>query len=96
MKIRLIIAYLLNIFDLAMTSHWVNKFGIGIEGNPIGRWLYQHHLIVPYKVFGAGIALIALYWGIKKHPKWDWISWVILAVYGILAIYHIFIVIKVR
>ena len=95
MKIRLIIAYLLNLFDLAMTSHWVNKLGVEIEGNPIGRWLFQNHLAVPIKVFGVGVALIALYWGIKKYPKWNWTSWVVLAVYGILAIYHIIIAIKV-
>ena len=95
MKIRLIIAYLLNLFDLVMTSHWVNKFGIEIEANPIGRWLYQNHLAVPFKAFGFGALLIALYFGIKSNPKWGWTSWVVLAVYSILAIYHIFIAIKV-
>ena len=71
MKIRLIITYLLNLFDLVMTTHWVNKFGIDIEANPIGRWLYQKHLAVPVKVFGVGVALLALYHALKSHPQME-------------------------
>ena len=59
-KIRLLIAYLLNLFDLAMTTHWVNKFGIDIEANPAGRWLYENHLAVPAKVFGIGVLFLIL------------------------------------
>jgi len=96
-KIRLIIAYILNLFDLAMTSHWVSKYGIEIEGNPVGRWLYQNHLAVPVKVVGMGALLIALYATVKHRDKglektfqwWDGVSWVVLAAYALLAIYHI-------
>jgi hypothetical protein len=104
MKIRLIIAYLLNLFDLAMTSHWVNKYGLEIEGNPIGRWLYQTGLVYPFKIVGMAFLFCLLHMAVQHRDKgtehsfqwWDIASWVILAVYGILAIYHIFIVIKVR
>lgn len=40
MLIRLIIAYILNLFDLGMTQYFIGKYDISIEGNPIGRWLF--------------------------------------------------------
>lgn len=91
----LIIAYVLNIIDYLFTRHWVNLYGIDIEGNPIGRWLIENHLAVPVKVFGVGGLLIVLYHALKKHPKWNWTSWLLLAVYSVLAIYHIFIAFRV-
>ena len=97
MTIRLIIAYLLNLFDLAMTTYWVNKYGIDIEVNPVGRWLYENHLAVPVKVFGIGLLFLILHNAVKHRDKgleksvqwWDLVSWVVLAVYGVLALYHI-------
>lgn len=89
MTIRLIITYLLNLFDLAMTTYWVNKFGIEVEMNPFGRWLFSTNLVIPYKVFVIGAALFALYACIKAKPQYAWISWVVLAIYSILAIYHV-------
>ena len=103
MTIRFIIAYLLNLFDLLCTNYWIKKFGLDIEANPVGRWLYENHLAVPTKVFGMGF----LFWllnkavshrdkGLEKSTEWwDVASWAVLAVYGILAIYHIIIAIRV-
>lgn len=91
MKIRLIIAYLLNLFDLICTNYWISLYGLSVEANPIGRWLYQNHLAAPVKVFGVGGLLIVLYHALKKHPQWNWTSWLLLAVYSIIAIYHIVI-----
>ena len=91
MKTRLIIAYLLNLFDLICTNYWISLYGLSVEANPIGRWLYRNHLAAPVKVFGVGGLLIVLYHALKKHPKWNWTSWLLLAVYSIIAIYHIVI-----
>lgn len=89
MKASLIIAYLLNLFDLICTNYWISLYGLSVEGNTIGRWLYQNRLAVPVKVFGVGGLLIVLYHALKKHPKWNWTSWLLLAVHSVLAIYHI-------
>lgn len=97
MTIRLIVAYLLNLFDLVMTTHWVNKYGADIEANPVGRWLYENHLAVPAKVFGIGLLFLVLHNAVKRRDKgleksvqwWDLASWVVLGVYGVLALYHI-------
>lgn len=37
MAIRLILTYILNIIDLIATMLLVKRFGIQIEGNPIGN-----------------------------------------------------------
>lgn len=98
MKNRIIIAYILNLADLAFTTYWVNKFGLGIEANPIGRWLYQTGMVYPVKIVGMAILFWILYTAIKKidTPKkewWDSVSWVVLVAYGVLAVYHIILAI---
>ena len=97
MTIRLIIAYLLNLFDLAMTTYWVNRYGIDAEANPVGRWLYENCLAVPVKALGVGLLFVILYNAVKCRDNglersfqwWDLASWVVLVVYGALALYHV-------
>lgn len=103
MTIRLLIAYLLNLFDLAMTSYWVSKYGIGIEANSVGRWLYEANIATPVKVLFVGIMFLTLHRSLKELAKkrkkpfewWDLVSWAILAGYGALAVYHVFLAIMV-
>ena len=96
MTIRLIIAYVLNLFDLAMTNHWINNYGLEIEGNPIGRWMYKKRLAVPVKVFGIGALMAGLYFALLAFPAWVWVSWVIMLAYVALTIYHIIVYIRVN
>ena len=95
MKTRFVITYLLNLFDLLCTLHWVNLYGIGIEANPIGRWLISTNLAIPVKTIGIGACFIALYAGVKRYPRWNWTGWLVLGVYGVLAVYHLFIALTV-
>ena len=100
MKLRLFTTYLLNLFDLAMTTHWVNLYGLEVEGNPVGRWLYKSGIVYPAKIVGVGLLLWLLYEAAAKidTPKykwWDLTSWAVLAVYGFVAVYHIILAIKV-
>lgn len=101
--IPLLIAYALNIFDLIMTSHWVSKYGIDIEGNPLGRLLYETGLVYPVKIVGVGAAMLILYLAVRHQDKglestakwWDIAKWIVLAVYSLLAIYHVVIIITI-
>ena len=43
MKI-LCIAYLLNIVDYLFTAHWVRLYGIDIESNPVGYWMFENNI----------------------------------------------------
>ena len=87
MKVKLIVIYTLNIIDLIATMLLIKRFGIQIEGNPIGKWLIETNLVWFVKVVIVGVALLGLYklQGIKiAHTA----STVILVVYSILVIYH--------
>lgn len=103
MTIRLIIAYVLNLFDLVMTNYWVNKYGLEIEGNPIGRWLYQTGAVYPVKIVGVGVLLWILNHAVNHRDKgleksfqwWDGVSWAILTVYSGLAIYHAILFLRI-
>lgn len=89
MLIRLIIAYILNLFDLGMTQYFISKYGISIEGNPIGRWLFAHPvLLLIYKLGLVAMLLLVLY-HFRNNRVANIGSWIILGVYMALAIYHI-------
>lgn len=93
---RILITYMLNIFDLIMTLYFVNKFGIGVEGNPFGRFLLERPLLlVITKVVCIGALLLLLY-KLKNHP-WARIgSWITLGAYTLLSVYHIILFFLIR
>lgn len=82
----LLITYLLNLFDLYMTLYWVYRYGLEAEGNPVGRWLLETGLAVPWKVFGIGMCLIVMREAVKRKPQYAWTGWLVLAVYALLAV----------
>lgn len=84
----LFIAYLLNIIDYLFTSHWVNLYGINIEGNPLGRWMFENNLAFPCKFILVPILLALLGVCISKHPQAKWVAYIPLVVYGLIDIYH--------
>lgn len=92
---HLITAYILNIVDYIFTAYWVHNFGIEIEANPIGRWMFEHNVAWVVKIVGVGLLLLVLYHALKVKPTWAWVSWVLLAVYGVLVLYHIFIALSI-
>lgn len=85
MKLCLIIAYILNIIDYIFTAHWVRKYGIEIEANPIGRWMFEKKIAWLFKIIIVG-ALLAL---IARYATAAWIAYIPLAVYSIIVLYHI-------
>ena len=61
MKVKLIVIYVLNIIDLIATMLLVKRFGLEIEGNPIGKWLIETNLVWFVKIVIVGAALLGLY-----------------------------------
>jgi len=86
-----VLTYLLNLFDLFCTIQWVSRFGIEVEGNPVGRFLLETNLAIPVKTIGIGACLIALYAGVKRYPRWKWTCRLALASYSALTAYHLII-----
>ena len=72
MTICLIIAYLLNLIDYLFTAYWVHKFGIEIEGSPIGRWMFENNVAWAVKIFIVGGVFALLGYFIKRYPKYAW------------------------
>lgn len=88
MKYRLILIYLFNLFDLTMTWHWVQKFGIEYEINPIGKWiLAEDYRIVLFKIILPIITLTLLYI-FRQSKVIDIAAWVLFGFYGLLTIYN--------
>ena len=91
MKHRLILTYLLNLFDLYCTMQFVKRYGIEVEANPIGRWMIQTGSVYAVKIGVVAVALFLLYHCILAQPRLKWASWLVLAIYATLAIYHLYI-----
>lgn len=91
----LLITYFLNLFDLFMTHLYVNKYGISVEGNPIGRWLISNNIAWIVKILGVGGLLLVLRICIRKKPKYVWTAYVLLIFYALLAVYHLVLIILI-
>ena len=87
MKCKLIVIYILNIIDLIATMLLVKRFGLEIEGNPIGKWLIETNLVWFVKIVIVGVVLLGLY-KLQENKIAHTASTVILVVYSILVIYH--------
>lgn len=87
MKVKLIVIYVLNIIDLIATMLLFKRFGIQIEGNPIGKWLIETNLVWFVKIVIVGVALLGLY-RLQEIKIAHTASTVILVVYSFLVIYH--------
>lgn len=95
MKHRLILTYLLNLFDLYCTMQFVKRYGIEVEANPIGRWMYTTGMVYAVKIFVVGGLLAAMGILLRKHPKLAWMAYIPLVVYAVIAVYHIIIFILI-
>lgn len=91
----LIITYLLNIADYLFTADLVRKFGIEIEGNPFGRWLFENNIAGLFKIVVVGAIFAVIGYIIKKHPKAIIAAYILLGVFALLVIYHIVIAVMV-
>ena len=92
----LFISYLLNIIDYLFTSHWVNLYGIDVEVNPLGRWMFENNVAWVVKILIVGGLFAVIGYFIRKHPKAAWIAFIPLVVYGLIVLYHIIIAVLRR
>lgn len=92
----LFIAYLLNIIDYLFSAHWVNLYGVSIEGNPWGRWLLQNKAAFGFKFFFVGAFLAVMGACIRINPKLAPLGYIPLAVYGLVVVYHLGIYIYLK
>lgn len=87
----LFISYLFNVIDYLFTSKWVKLYGIDIEANPIGRWMFSNNLAFTIKIFVIGALFILLWFLLKKSKNASKIKYLIFGVYSITTLYHLLI-----
>ena len=92
-KIITILTIMFIWLDVIFTSVFIHKFGIEIEANIVGRFLFQHPiLLILVKVLSS----LVVVWIYKQDTIYAKVGlWIIFSVYAILIIYHIILGMKV-
>lgn len=88
----LLIAYILNLLDYAITAYWVNLYGTDIEANPLMRWAFENNVAWAVKIFAVGALMALVGYLVKRYHKCAWSGWVLLVAYSALTVYHIVLV----
>lgn len=85
------ITYLLNLIDLLMTTKWIKAYGIDVEKNPIGKWLYKSRARMTF--FKVAVPAFALsFMSIFRAYTIAKIGiWTCFGVYLAICLYHLFI-----
>jgi len=80
----------LSTLDALFTLRLVNKYGIEIEKNPIGRMIIENPSLMVFRCYLIGIVIIGLYVLTQKGYKVAmYASFILLIVYMALFIYHL-------
>lgn len=85
---KLLIIWLLNLFDYIMTRHYIDQYGIAIEQNLIFAWLYEHNLAFIIKM-GATTIMCILCYIVRDKPIIKAMTWGLLIFYSYIAIHQI-------
>ena len=79
--------------DVIFTAIFIKKFGIEIEANVVGRFLFQHPaLLILVKILSS----LAVVWLSKTNSKLAQISlMIIFIIYLLIIVYHLILTVKV-
>ena len=79
--------------DVIFTAMFIKKFGIEIEANVVGRFLFQHPtLLILVKILSS----LAVVWLAKTNSKLAEISlMIIFIIYSLIIVYHLILTVKV-
>lgn len=92
----LIIAYALNVIDYLFTAYWVRRYGIDIEGNPLGRWMLENNAAWWIKIFAVGGLFAALGYLIRRYPRLAPAAYLPLCVYAVVVVYHVVLAVYIK
>lgn len=87
----LFLAYILNVIDYFFTLYWIDNYGLDIESNPIGRWMFENDLAGFIKIIVVGILFFILALLSRKSKKAIKSGYLIFGVYTTVVIYHTFL-----
>lgn len=72
----------LNLIDCIQTVYAVQLFGIGIESNPIARFMFEHNCAVPMKLIVVPTLLAVMGVITNRDKRFIWALYCILALYA--------------
>lgn len=79
--IMLIEICLLNIIDCVQTVYAIQIFGIGVEANPIARWMFENDCAIILKLTVIPVVLVIIGIVVYIDRRFRWV------VYGVFAFY---------
>lgn len=88
--ILLVLIYILNIIDYFQTIYAIQLFGIGVELNPIGRFMLENECAWIVKFIGVPILLTAIGFIIKYDKKQSWAVYFLLTMFLFLVIHNFY------
>ena len=79
--------------DVIFTAMFIKKFGIEIEANVVGRFLFQHPVsLILVKILSS----LSVVWLAKTNSKLAEISlMIIFIIYSLIIVYHLILTVKV-
>lgn len=84
--IVLIIIYLLNLIDCFQTMYAIQLFGIGVEANPIARFMFEHNCALVLKLVLVLIALVVMGVVIRADKRFIWAPYCLLVFYTYIVV----------
>ena len=88
----LVFAYLFNVIDYFFTRYWINNYGVDVESNPLGKWMFENDSAGFIKIIVVGVLFLILALLSKKSKKAIEAGYLLFAVYSAVVIYHTFLV----
>jgi hypothetical protein len=79
--VLLILTCILNIIDCAQTVYAIQIFGVGVESNPIARWMFENDCAITLKLTVVPVVLVVIGIVVYIDRRFRWV------VYGVLGFY---------
>ena len=86
--ILLVATYILNLIDCAQTVYAIQLFGIGIEANPIARFMFEHNCALVVKLVAVPIALAVMGLIIRIDKRFIWAAYCVLIFYVYIVVHN--------
>ena len=92
--ILLIEIFLLNIIDCAQTVYAIQLFGLGIESNPVARFMFENNVAIPLKLIAMPIVLVIVGVIVSLERRFRWVVCCIFMFYVCIVLHNCFVLVQ--
>lgn len=86
---KLLIIWLLNLFDYICTIYTINLYGIDMELNPMMRYLFNYPILCGVVKLGIPLITCVLIYLTRENKIIKVLTWLLLLFYGAIAVHHL-------